>query len=157
MIQRIQSIYLLLSALCTGSLFLMPFYFLKIAINDKLSNIQEIANDGVFNIYDNKLLLIISALISVFVLAIIFLFKNRSTQKQIVKFAMFFILLFALYIIYLTYALKSKIMLAAADFSFGISFGLGLIGLLGSFLFLLLAMFSIAKDEKIVKSMDRLR
>ncbi len=153
MIQRIQSVYLLLSSLCIWSLFLMPFSFLTVNITTNINGINEQVTDGIFNIYDNKILLVATAIVGALVLAIIFLFNNRKNQVLMSRILLFMILLLTLASIYLTFTLRNSLILS----SYPSSFGLGFVVLIASIVFLFLAIMSILKDENIVKSMDRLR
>lgn len=135
MIQRLQSIFLALSILTTGGTFFTPIY-------DRAMEDPE-----VWIGYGLAISLTIAMIVT---LVSVFFFKNRSTQMMWVKRAII-------------------IQLISLGFCIGILFSLGGIGLylwdevLGSglvflgFLFQMLGLNLINKDEKLVRSMDRIR
>ncbi len=134
MIQRIQSIYLLLAGVLNGMLiFLMPLYALDGAP-------RMILNDPTFTI-----MTVLSTLISLFSI-----FRYRNRQQQVVSGRINIILNFTLFglILFLFYTLQkeSEITLHAASFVPIISVVL-----------ISLANRSIMKDEALVRSADRLR
>lgn len=135
MIQRIQSVYLLLVALLNLAVFFTPLY--RHAVYDPAAWIGK------------GLALTLTAVL-IIALAAIFLYKNRTTQLKVVKFA--------------TY-----IQITALGFAAGVLFSLGGFGtflwreILSSgviglgLIFLWLAGRAIKQDEELVKSMDRIR
>ena len=139
MIQRIQTVWLFLAALCAALTFKFPFY-----TGNKLntSNVQ---------IYEklvassNFLLLIFTAGLTVGTIIIIFLYKNRKQQMWLTVVAAALAVINI--IIYFTELKKyvSGNMSLSAIFAFAIP------------VFLVLAVNGIWKDEKLVKSLDRLR
>ena len=138
MIQRIQSIFLLLSAGVLGSNFVFPFA--------SSSNKDQIHfEDGLFTVQDNPYLLglvITSALIT---FIIIFLYKNRQLQLKLSLLS--FLLLGAC--MGLLFSTLPKFI----DYSLGLGVYTPVIALVLT----ILAYVFIKKDDKLVKSMDRLR
>ena len=147
MIQRIQSVYLLVSALLIGILFLLPF--------------AEIAKEGVIYIFNFRGILLdgaikqsgmaISALI-VIIMALhgfaISSFKNRKRQKMIIVFTILMMLgLFAMFIFFTYFSFSG------AQISFEISVVLPLVAIIIDYL----AIRSINKDEALIRSIDRIR
>ena len=130
MIQRIQSIFFLLSAL--ASLFI-------VFTAPVLSN-----EDGLFYLYNDfpylRLLLFVSAFISIYA---IFQYKNRSKQRLLSSLSRLMITFFYL-IVLLVYREK-------------FNFESGLFLCIIPFLLLFLASFFIKKDEKLIKDTDRIR
>ena len=130
MIQRIQSIFFLLSALAS---------LLIIFIAPVLSN-----EDGLYYLYNDfpylRLLLFVSAFISIYA---IFQYKNRSKQRLLSSFSRLMITFFYL-VVLLVYREK-------------FNFESGLFLCIIPFLFLFLASFFIKKDEKLIKDADRIR
>ena len=130
MIQRIQSIFFLLSALAS---------LLIIFIAPVLSN-----EDGLFYLYNDfpylRLLLFVSAFISIYA---IFQYKNRSKQRLLSSLSRLMITFFYL-IVLLVYREK-------------FNFESGLFLCIIPFLLLFLASFFIKKDEKLIKDADRIR
>ena len=147
MIQRIQTLYLLISAIFTALLIVLPF--------------AEILSDGVIYEFNIKGVLLEGVLqksgiiLSIFtgiLLALhgyaIFSFKNRARQIRIIVFAILF--LFALtgmfyFFTYFSYS-GSKI-----------SFKLGAIFPLITIILDYLAIKAIGKDEALIRSIDRIR
>ena len=130
MIQRIQSIFFLLSSL--ASLYII-FYAPVLSKEGKF-----------FYLYNEftylRLFLIISAFLSLFA---IFQFKNRNRQRLISSFSRLMITLFYLAII-LIYREKYD-------------FELGVFLCIIPFLLLFLASYFIKKDEKLIRDADRIR
>ncbi len=145
MIQRIQSVYLLIGSILLGILHLVPF--------GKGNQVAEsMLSDGLFNINDGNMLLIPSTIAAVVMLVSIFLFKNRKAQKMSVILSMFLLGMFLGFAI-TTYFKNSELFGTTNNFSLGLGSILPFLALV----FGVLAAGAISKDEKIVKSMDRLR
>jgi FtsH-binding integral membrane protein len=138
MIQRIQSVYLLLATIFQLLLFIFPFAIGKATEGPFM--------DGDLDLYDNVILLSVLIVAATFSLICIFLFKNRKLQMNI-----------SLGIIVLSIILTGL----AAYFSFGIgvaaSFGIGLFIPIIAIIFCFLAYRGIKSDEDLVKSSNRLR
>ena len=130
MIQRIQSIFFLLSALAS---------LLIIFIAPVLSN-----EGGLYYLYNDfpylRLLLFVSAFISIYA---IFQYKNRSKQRLLSSLSRLMITFFYL-VVLLVYREK-------------FNFESGLFLCIIPFLLLFLASFFIKKDEKLIKDADRIR
>ena len=130
MIQRIQSVFFLLSALTS---ILIIFYF------PVLSNEGE--NLFLFNRFVYlRLLLLSSSLLAIFA---IFQYKNRSRQRLISSLSRLMITFF--YIITLVFYKE--------DFDFEIGLFLCII----PFILLFIASYFVKKDEKLIKDSDRIR
>ena len=130
MIQRIQSVFFLLSALTS---ILIIFYF------PVLSN--EGDNLFLFNHFVYlRLLLLLSSLLEIFA---IFQYKNRSRQRLISSLSRLMITFF--YIITLVFYKE--------DFDFEIGLFLCII----PFILLFIASYFVKKDEKLIKDSDRIR
>ena len=130
MIQRIQSIFFLLSSLAS---------LLIVFIAPVLSN-----EDGLFYLYNDfpylRLLLFLSAFISIYA---VFQYKNRSKQRILSSLSRLMITIFYL-VVLLIYREK-------------FNFESGLFLCIFPFLLLFLASFFIKKDEKLIKDADRIR
>ena len=81
MIQRIQTIYLLLAGIANLSLFALPIMGLS-PVQSSTEKFKLFA-DRVFNLQDNSILLGAVALTAAVVIINIFLFKNRKLQINI--------------------------------------------------------------------------
>lgn len=139
MIQRIQSIYLLLASLSGGALFALPF-----ATGNKMQ--EGILTDGLFNIQDHLVLLILTSMVAAIALLSIFLFNNRKLQMNIGKVN----LLLTLGLIgWTAYLFLPIIELATLGLGFPFPFVL--------IIMTLLANKNILKDERLVRSADRIR
>jgi peptidoglycan/LPS O-acetylase OafA/YrhL len=149
MIQRIQSIYLLLASGAFGSLFALPL--LTTPATDKATAVAQMA-DGQLNLHDNTGLLGLACMGTVLALAAIFLFKNRPLQG---KMAGSGILVGILLLVLAAAAVQGVRSSVPADGS--VQFGVGLAAPVLGTLLLFLANRAIQKDEKLVRSMDRLR
>ena len=130
MIQRIQSLLFLFSTICV-----LIIVFLLPVLHDETSS---------YLLKDNfpyaRLCLLMSALISFFA---IFQFKNRKRQQLLASFARLMITISFFVIVF--FHSKEKI------------FGLGMLLMIIPFITLIGANFFINKDEKLVKSADRIR
>lgn len=145
MIQRIQSVFLLLGAVCIGALFFLPF-----AGSDKATS--QFLSDKIYDVNDHIILGILAGAACILSMVALFLFKNRSLQLRIAIFAIIATVLLAVTAIVLFYNEANSM---AADASVqdmaGTYLPVGAIVLLG------LAVRFIKKDSDLVSSMDRLR
>ena len=139
MIQRLQTVYMLLAVIIISLLFLLPFS------NASITNSGPFV-DGDLDVYDN-----ISLLSSVIAIALsglinIFLYKNRRTQMLIT------IVLTLLSIETVTLALVFTFTAAVSA-----SVSVGIFIPLVSIVLFMLAYRGIKKDDELVKSSNRLR
>lgn len=131
MIQRIQTIYLLIASIAFALLsFKIPFW----SLNDEFMYAQN----------DNKLYLLLITLF-VFSLIGIFLFKKRTVQMKLLRLSILieFVVLVRLFLTYieLNTPLDAKVFFL----------------LMSAFVALLLAYRGVKKDENLVRSVDRIR
>lgn len=145
MIQRIQSIFLAISASAYAGLFGLPFASSDISTSQFLK-------DKIYNIQDHIVLIILTGLGILLCLVSIFLYKNRALQARLSIFSIVTAILLIIAAVILFYNEANK-MLASANVSD--QFGLYLPFI--SILFSALALRYIRKDDNLVKSMDRLR
>lgn len=158
MIQRIQTLYLLIGSIC---LFLLipdfsPFGTLDTHSDTVLAAATDTGfSDGIFTVSDHLLLLLAVLAGGVIALAAVFLYSNRSLQAKLV--AIFIMLATVTGILggYLLYKDVERIRSLTDASSFG--FGFGSILPLAAALLGYLALRGIRKDDKLVRSMDRLR
>lgn len=145
MLQRIQSIFLLLTSGSFFSLFAVNF-----ASSNKAAN--GIFADQIYNIMDNPVLIGLTALGGAMALVAIFLFKNRPLQLRLGYLLIVLSILLPLVAALLMYNEGSQ---NAPDVSIddGIGIYLPIVGLIST----ILANRFIKKDNNLVKSMDRLR
>ena len=146
MIQRIQSIYLLLAGLAVFGLFGVPF-----AGTGEEVSASTLFKDKVFDLADNPIMMGLFIGAGGLALIAIFLFKNRTLQANIGKLSILLLLggMGAATYFYL----QDEPQLAGQKAQVGLGIALPVL----SAVFLLLANKNIKKDDNIVKSMDRLR
>lgn len=150
MIQRIQSIYLLLATVILGLLFQNVF---NIGTVEPGTVEGAILSDGDLDAYDHQALpFLIGGAMLVF-LASIFLFKNRGLQVKVVLLGLVIVLGVAGLSGFLMNT-HSKLAEAAGQ---TLSIGLGAGNVILAAALGAMAWKSINKDEKLVQSMDRLR
>lgn len=138
MIQRIQSVYLLLSSLFFTFFLLFPVFKMQTA-----SGI--VAEKATENIW----LLVIDAVLILGSLAVVFLYKNRVLQKNIVWLLVLLNVLLVALLGYHYYLISKSTTV--------VSLGFAVIFPVITIILLLLAIYNINKDEKLVRSLDRLR
>jgi hypothetical protein len=155
MLQRIQSIYLLFAAIVIFALYLFPLthniYIDNIPNTIKVTGIYQDINGAQKLVTPFTALSIANAVVGLVPLAIIFLYKNR---KQQITFCYGAILVVIGYSFWMSQTVKT----ATGGFEMKPSnLGIGLFLSSLSIVLLILAVKSIQKDEKLVKSADRLR
>lgn len=147
MIQRIQTVYLLLAGLLIGSMFF--FDFAELAVDGQLMNFSA---EGIFSgdevIFRGVPIQFFIGLITLMHFIIIFMYKKRIRQIRMTVFTI--ILLFGLLgvLLYFAYAAFENVSVA-----FEIPMVFPLIAIILDYL----AIRGIGKDEALVRSMDRIR
>lgn len=145
MIQRIQTVFYFLAALSLGGLFQFPF-----ATSEK--PVPMLLDDQVYNVMDHIVLTALAAIGALVALVAIFLFRNRPLQIKMGYIVIIVSILTPLVAFLLMYNENT----VTKDTSvINDSFGLYLP--VFALLFGLLANRFVKKDEKTVRSMDRLR
>lgn len=135
MIQRAQSLWLLAASICGFATLKMPYYVGSVGT----------APAEEFTAMSNLILLILTIAAAIVALVDIFLYNNRPLQIKIALAGMgVSILNLVLYFMY-TQKYDTGAIALSAVFSFSIP------------IFFLMAIIGINKDEKLVKSVDRLR
>lgn len=145
MIQRIQSIFLLLASASLGGTFALPFADSSAPVADTLFA------DSLFSVFDSMPLMIGFGLAALLALLAIFLFNNRKLQKKIA-------------------GASGLLTLGSASFAIGqymqqaneltgvtIDDEPGIFLPVAGFILAIMAVRFINKDEKLVRSADRLR
>lgn len=146
MIQRIQTIFLFLAALGFGGMYWLPFATSPQADASLFADLS-------YNLQDHIILLILAGLGGVASLAAIFLFKNRQTQLRVSYLAIIAVIL--LIVVGVLLFLNSTQASTLTATSIEDAAGTYLIPVIMALLYL--AIRFINKDEKTVRSMDRLR
>jgi len=154
MIQRIQSIYLLL-VICLGVIsFFVPY--MNLYVDDhmiasiKTSGVEFSQNASITADINMFLLSLNIMIIIVLSLIAIFLFKKRKLQMMFVKLNLIFVIISIVTMFLYADIIKTAIN-AMKSYYFGSAFPLI------SLVLLYLALKSISKDEELIKAADRLR
>ncbi len=154
MIQRIQTVYFLISEILIGLLFFVPFA----EIYGTGNTIYRFEMDGLCltgvpkpeSIINGQPLVFLSTLVLLFVISAIFLFKNRKVQIWITIVNIFLLLgLWGL----MLYDVLSGAKTVSGIFSFQFYFTFPLIAAIFNYM----AIRAIKKDEMLVRSVDRIR
>jgi hypothetical protein len=143
MIQRIQSVYLALAALCGGLSFLPQVNFASATPQN------VIWSDNLLDVYDNQWSPILMGLVILITVLDIFLFNNRKSQVLALFFGRILLLGFMSVLVYMLYQQTQ----AGIDFKYSFGFAFPVL----CFIFQALARNAIMKDIKLVESADRLR
>ncbi len=144
MIQRIQSVFFLLTGAFFGGEFATSFA-------SSSQSASGIFNDQVFNLYDHIGLQIMAVLGIVLSIVAIFLFKNRGRQIKIGYLLTTLSILLPVAAILIFTGQSDQIEVTDINDSLGLYLPLGMI------ISSMLAVRFIKKDEQLVQSMDRLR
>lgn len=144
MIQRIQSIFFLLASCSFGGFFGLPF-----ATSAKSSG--QFFNDGVFNIFDNPFLMVLTVAGILLSLVAIFMYKNRMLQQRLGLVCIIVSIFLPLLAALLVY--KEADNIGTSNLEDGMGIYLPIV----SIILLTLAIRFVKKDDNLVKSMDRLR
>lgn len=149
MIQRIQSVYLAVAIICLALLFVFPFS----SYPNMDFTILELTNSdesGAKILYPLAINVILSIVLSIFS---IISFNDRKRQILLNKIN-FVVLLVLLIVMFLDFNnIESALPIQKTDISYGIGMFFPIVALIS----LLMANRFITKDEKLIKSMDRIR
>ena len=155
MLQRIQSIYLLLASLAIFALFLFPLahnvYISNKPVTIAATGIYEDVNGQQVQTQSFLALTIVTVIIALVPLVIIFLYKNRKQQIALCYSALLVIIAFSYW---MAQTVKGKMGAIQLDTH---NWGIGLFASSASIIFISLAISAIKRDDKLVKSADRLR
>lgn len=137
MLQRIQTLYMLVSCVLTAAL---PFVFFLW---------KEIGNTTPVYFTSSPIYMLLFGLISLITLISIFSFKKRQTQFVLNRLSIIFNFILLGFFVYRTLSLSGETEVSEK--------GIGIFLPAISIVFLVLANRAIKKDEDLVKSVDRLR
>jgi len=155
MLQRIQSIYLLLAGLALAALFFFPLVH-NVYVNSKpvtimVNGVYEDVNGQLTHTQFFTALTAATAIAALLPLGVIFGYKNRKQQINLCYVVMLIIIGYS----YWT-SQSVKAIVGDADLTLS-NFGIGIVLISVSLLLIVLAQKAIQRDEKLVKSADRLR
>ena len=141
MIQRIQTLWLLIVAIAAFATYTLTLYIGKIADNSA----------KVFQLADDFFLVIIIIALGILAIICLFLFKNRKLQFKLSVFGV----IFSIGFLFLEYtrveSFKKDNLIQSGSYQVGALLPLVMV------IFFFMAARGIYKDERLVKSMDRLR
>ena len=141
MIQRIQTVWLLFAAIAAFMFTQVPL-FAGTAAGEIITR---------FMATENLLLFALAIALALLALAAIFLFKNRKLQTKICVLGLFGTVGLIALEVWLIEVFKEDNPLLKGNYSWGSLFPIIL------FIFFVMALKNIRKDEKLIKSLDRLR
>lgn len=145
MIQRIQTIFLILTAGVFGILFKLPF-----ATSDKPS--AQFLADQVYDITDHPAMIALTVLGAIIAIVSIFMFQNRKLQLKLG----YLIIVIAILLPGVAFLLFTKES-ASIDPTVHVADQAGMFLPALAIILVAVANYFIRKDDKLVKSMDRLR
>ncbi|MBD1392762.1 DUF4293 domain-containing protein [Mucilaginibacter glaciei] len=155
MLQRIQSIYLLFASLVLFGLFAFPLahniYVDGKLVNVSITGVYENVNGLDKQLQDFMALAIVTVVVAVMPLIIIFLYKNRKQQIALCYSAI--LVLFG-YSFWMAQTVKKVVGEITLEYK---NMGIGLFLTSLSIVLIIFAVKAIQRDEKLVKSADRLR
>jgi hypothetical protein len=147
MIQRIQTVYLFISAILVGLLFLLPFAEIAKDGAVYLFNFKGIILDGIVKENGVPISVLIGIIMALHGFAI-WSYKNRVRQIRIIFFSILLMLgLFGIFFFFTYYSF------AGAQISFQISILFPVVAIILDYL----AIRAIGKDEALIRSIDRIR
>lgn len=157
MIQRIQSIWLFLSGLVLLALFIFPYvnYVDLVGLGRRIfvSGIYSFANNIAERQETYYLQMIYTILLSVFPIFIIFKYANRKLQLRLIYLQIVLVIFLTVWM----YISASNALSPISQYVNAGNMGVGFFIPPISILLLGLAISGIRKDEKLIKSADRLR
>ena len=155
MLQRIQSIYLLFAALVIAALFVFPLvhdvYIGGQSVTVKVAGIYTYVNGQAQQIQAFTPLIIATVVAALMPVAIIFMYRDRKKQIMACYGAMGIILAYSYWV-----STTVKNAIGGADLQMS-NYGIGIILLSLAIFLIVFAQKAIQKDEKLVRSADRLR
>ncbi len=147
MIQRIQSVWLFLASMAGGLLFMPSLFLYKWGQPGLPIQVHTLSATQFYP------LLIIAALMVILPLVAIFFFRNRARQRGLSVIALLASVTFLLVLFMRISNINNKT-IGIIGQEYGV---LGALAPVGAMIFLVLAIKGIKKDEKILRSLDRLR
>jgi phosphoglycerol transferase MdoB-like AlkP superfamily enzyme len=157
MLQRIQTVWLLLAGLTIFGLFLFPYlqYIDVAGLGRKLLVTGSYTAVNGESIKEESFILqmIATVVLGLLPVYIIFKFKDRKTQIKLVFLEIVLIILFALWL----YSSSSSILASTSQYLSASNIGVGFFLLPVAIIFLSMALGGIRKDEQLIKSAERLR
>ena len=146
MIQRIQTVFLVLAFLTFIAIFQFPFAVSEVQSAGFLADMD-------YDVFDSEFLIVLTGLGGLTALIAIFLFKNRVIQLKLSYLIIVFSVLLLVVAVVLFYNEAKNLIENKGEISDSIALYMPFL----SMIFAVLAARFIGRDEKTVRSMDRLR
>lgn len=157
MIQRVQTIWLLLASVMLFGLFIFPYvnYIDLVGLGKKLYVTGSYTAVNGEPVKQSSFILqtIAAALVAAFPLFIIFKYKDRKLQIRLIFLEIVLIFLMAIWL----YVSSSQTLSMTSQYLGANNIGIGFFLLPIAIIFLSMALGAIRKDEKLIKSAERLR
>ena len=147
MIQRIQSVYLAIAIVCMALLFIFPFSTYSGLEYNAMGYNNGLSVSSLYPLYINAAFSILLSVLA------IFSFKKRKRQTILTRIN-FFVVLTLVAVMFWDFNSIEK---ATGSTKEDITYGVGMFLPIVTLITLLMANRFIAKDEKLIKSMDRIR
>jgi hypothetical protein len=158
MIQRIQTVYLFLAAACSVALFFFPVasflsemtyqkFFITGLVNMAPGEVAAVGRSVVLPLAGVGVLMFITAMVAIFT------YKKRDKQLKLVKSGIFMTIVMIALVFFVYCPLIERKLTIVPDYTSEIGIYFPLIALV----FFILANRAITRDDKLVKSLDRLR
>jgi peptidoglycan/LPS O-acetylase OafA/YrhL len=155
MLQRIQTVWLFLSTVCLFGLFLFPYIQVLNAAGAaqvlKVTGVYENVNGQVVQTEPFLLLTIATVIVGFIPFLIIFYYQNRKRQLTISYLAILVVIVYSFWL-----ATNARKVIGEVELELG-NYAIGAILPSLAIFFLILAIRGIRRDEKLIKSADRLR
>lgn len=158
MIQRIQTLFLLIAGLALIALYFFPVatFFSELAYYKMFIYKLDLKGPEQADVFSKGLMMplgIFNGIIAVVIFLSIFLYKKRRQQMRLVKLSILMNVILVGLVFFVYASLIGKTLNTTADYSSDAGIYLTLVTLI----MLVLANRAILKDEKLVRSVDRLR
>ncbi|MFN3918203.1 MAG: DUF4293 domain-containing protein [Flavobacteriales bacterium] len=151
MLQRIQTLYLVLAGICLTLAFLMDYVVMSVDEMNYLFNVNGFVVNGIdINRFPYRIAVPLCAALSFGAIAF---FKNRKTQLLLCRIS--YILVLAIIVLVFTNAMTFAESVGATPEN--ISYKAGFFMPVPALVFLILAQRGIRKDEALIRSIERLR
>jgi len=157
MIQRVQTIWLFLASATLFLLFLFPYF----QFFDQMDIAKAIKVTGIYQMHEGQVIqttsfilqAIATTIIALLPLIIIFFYKNRKKQLKLIFLNALLVVILSTWLFMVS---KDNLLNSSHNFTIT-NIGIGTLLIPLDVIFLLLAAQGIRKDEKLVRSADRLR
>lgn len=157
MIQRIQSLYLLLAAVAMGLMLFFPmaFFWSDVTYQLTMTGVHDISPEAapLFNSAFNAPLLVLTVLLTLLPLITLMLYKNRRLQMKLITGTLLLVMAFIVLVFLYFIPQVENYLKVDADYRGCFAPYMPLV----SMIMLWLSRRGVLKDEKLIRAADRLR